>query len=284
MLRVLLILGALSIAYAAYLATRASPWAAADEKAAADIAIIAELAALPDRVSWQLSRDASLKRVVVWDSAGERTYPPPGGIVPMVYEISQDKITELAQKQQITNWSEWSWFDLAESALLYCAERPAICVVYDRALLEDILTLQTGVLTDLNRSRARPLFMGLLAIAFFVSAGLLWRKRWQSVEGAAVLAVSTDLEIVPEHFIARRGTLEVSLTQRDLKLLRLLQRSDGAVVTKDQLYDEGWGRDYMPNSRALDQHMINLRRKLDPDHSLPVLIETVRGVGYRLVL
>lgn len=55
-------------------------------------------------------------------------------------------------------------------------------------------------------------------------------------------------------------------------------------MTKDELYDVGWGRDYMPNSRALDQHMINLRRKLDPNQSLPVVIETVRGVGYRLVL
>ena len=68
-----------------------------------------------------------------------------------------------------------------------------------------------------------------------------------------------------------------------MKIHKLLEERDGSVVTKDELYDAGWGRDFMPNSRALDQHMINLRRKLDPDKTRPVLIETVHGIGYRLV-
>jgi len=80
-----------------------------------------------------------------------------------------------------------------------------------------------------------------------------------------------------------RGSTKILLSPRDIKLLSLLDARNGVVVTKDELYDAGWGRDYMPNSRALDQHMINLRRKLDPQKSLPELIETVHGIGYRLI-
>jgi DNA-binding response OmpR family regulator len=92
-----------------------------------------------------------------------------------------------------------------------------------------------------------------------------------------------QLVLVPEKHSARRGRLEVALTPRDLQLLVFLKEKQGNVATKDELYDAGWGRDFMPNSRALDQHIINLRKKLDPDKSRLPIIETVRGVGYRLL-
>jgi len=53
------------------------------------------------------------------------------------------------------------------------------------------------------------------------------------------------------------------------------------VISKDQLYSAGWGRDFMPNSRALEQHIMVLRRKLDPDKKRQVLIETIHGQGYK---
>jgi len=117
----------------------------------------------------------------------------------------------------------------------------------------------------------------LAALACVCGAVAIWLKRRQTV------APLSGFHVFPERHIALRGDLEIPLSPRDLKLLSLLQDRDGDVVTKDELYDAAWGRDYMPNSRALDQHIITLRRKLDPNKSLPVLIETVRGVGYRLV-
>ncbi|WP_159804100.1 winged helix-turn-helix domain-containing protein [Litoreibacter roseus] len=118
--------------------------------------------------------------------------------------------------------------------------------------------------------------IGLLAAMGLLSLVLSWRP-WKAA------ATNDQLVLMPEHHSARRGTLEVVLTPRDFRLLEFLKSRQGKVVTKDELYDAGWGRDFMPNSRALDQHMINLRKKLDPDKSRAPVIETVRGVGYRLL-
>lgn len=72
---------------------------------------------------------------------------------------------------------------------------------------------------------------------------------------------------------------ETALALRELRLLELLHQRCGYAVTRDELYDHGWGRSHLPNSRALDQYMVGLRQKLGDDGG--VLIESVRGVGYR---
>ncbi len=69
------------------------------------------------------------------------------------------------------------------------------------------------------------------------------------------------------------------LALRAVRLLQLLYQRRGKVVSRDELYNHGWGRDHLPNSRALDQYLVGLRNQLE-DHGAERLIETVRGVGY----
>ncbi len=89
------------------------------------------------------------------------------------------------------------------------------------------------------------------------------------------------VRISPARMLAMTGTHTSDLTARDLKLILLMYQNQGFVLSKDQLYDAGWGRDFMPNSRALEQHMLTLRKKLDPDRTEGTIIETVHGQGYR---
>jgi hypothetical protein len=222
-----------------------------------------------------MAEDISLLRAMIWDTKGERQYPPQGGLTPLVYGFSEDMARKLSLIQSEIGSVEWALFDTAGREILYCRATPAVCLIYDRELLELTLQARPGGLLSVNYAPRMSLFLAVLS-GIFGGVGI-W-LRWRP--GRSISAV----EIVPERHSATRGTLEVSLTPRDLKLLSLLKERDGAVVTKDELYDAGWGRDFMPNSRALDQHMINLRRKLDPDKSRPVLIETVHGIGYRLAL
>lgn len=90
-----------------------------------------------------------------------------------------------------------------------------------------------------------------------------------------------DLKIVPVELRAWRGEVSIDLSLRDLKILTLLHRERGRAVTRDQLFDECWGMDYFPNSRSLDQHISQLRKRIENDPANPVLIRTVHGVGYR---
>ena len=87
--------------------------------------------------------------------------------------------------------------------------------------------------------------------------------------------------VFPKRLIARQDEREIELTVREVKLIVLLARRRGEVVTRDELLNECWGLEYYPESRTLDQHVLNLRKKIEADPSKPLLIETVRGAGYR---
>ena len=71
----------------------------------------------------------------------------------------------------------------------------------------------------------------------------------------------------------------VSLTFKEFELLRLFLSHPGMVFSRDRLYSEVWGDDYIGESRTVDMHIRTLRAKLGPYGEM---IETVRQVGYRL--
>ncbi len=82
------------------------------------------------------------------------------------------------------------------------------------------------------------------------------------------------------HIVTRRGE-QVSLRQKEYEILMLLMTNIGTVITRERLFDEVWGTDWLGDTRTLDVHMSWLRSKLEDDPSRPVYLQTVRGVGYR---
>ena len=93
--------------------------------------------------------------------------------------------------------------------------------------------------------------------------------------------VMHDLLIYPDELKAKRGDEIYDLSLRDSKILLLLAQNKGKVIDRDTLFNHCWGRDYMPNSRTLDQHISKLRKVIELDHKNPVIIKTVHGAGYR---
>ena len=90
-----------------------------------------------------------------------------------------------------------------------------------------------------------------------------------------------DLEVLPDELRARRGDQVIDLSLRDISILRLLNRSKGKALSRNTILNECWGEDYFPESRALDQHISQLRKRIEIDPKSPALIRTVHGVGYR---
>ncbi len=90
-----------------------------------------------------------------------------------------------------------------------------------------------------------------------------------------------DLEIDAEALRAWRDGQSIDLAPRELAILKILRERAGKAVSRDELFDSAWGRDYMPNSRALDQYVSTLRRKIERDPAHPRIVKTVHGVGYR---
>ena len=90
-----------------------------------------------------------------------------------------------------------------------------------------------------------------------------------------------DLKIIPAELRVQRGEHKVDLSLRDMKILMLLQQHQGKVVDRDMLFNYCWGRDYLPSSRTLDQHISKLRKLIEIDPKKPEIIRTVHGLGYR---
>ena len=93
--------------------------------------------------------------------------------------------------------------------------------------------------------------------------------------------VMGDLEVIPRELRARREGVSFDLSLREVKILELLHARRGQVVDRDTFFNVCWGLDYAPNSRTLDQHIAQLRKKVERDVKEPLIIRTVHGAGYR---
>jgi len=85
---------------------------------------------------------------------------------------------------------------------------------------------------------------------------------------------------IERHQITVRGE-PVRLALKEFELLELLLRNAGRVLTRGQLIDRVWGPDYVGDTKTLDVHVKRLRAKIESDPANPVLLQTVRGLGYR---
>jgi two-component system response regulator RegX3 len=74
----------------------------------------------------------------------------------------------------------------------------------------------------------------------------------------------------------------VALPLKEFELLEFLMRNSGRVLTRSQLIDRVWGGDYYGDTKTLDVHIKRLRAKVEADPANPILIQTIRGLGYKL--
>lgn len=81
-----------------------------------------------------------------------------------------------------------------------------------------------------------------------------------------------------------RSREPVALTTLEFKLLKFLIQNAGRVISRDEMLNEVWGYDNYPCTRTVDNHILRLRHKLEPDPARPVHFHTVHGAGYKFVL
>jgi len=92
-----------------------------------------------------------------------------------------------------------------------------------------------------------------------------------------------DLEIdLAGHSVRLKGE-SIHLTPNEFRLLEVLARHPGQLLTREQLVDQMHGISLESYDRSIDSHIKNLRRKLEADQSRPVYIKTVYGEGYRFM-
>lgn len=91
----------------------------------------------------------------------------------------------------------------------------------------------------------------------------------------------TDLQVFPNKLKAQRGDNIIDLSLREIKILQLLHDHKNEIVHRDTLLDYCWGSHIMPESRTVDWHISQLRKRVEADPKNAVIIKTVHGVGYK---
>jgi DNA-binding response OmpR family regulator len=92
-----------------------------------------------------------------------------------------------------------------------------------------------------------------------------------------------DVQIDFTSMEAARAGKPITLTSQEFKLLKFFAGAPGRVVSRQELLNEVWGYDNYPTTRTVDNHILRLRQKLEPDPANPRFFLTLHGTGYKFV-
>ncbi|MGB0214574.1 MAG: winged helix-turn-helix domain-containing protein [Alteromonas oceani] len=239
-----------------------------------------------------ISGSPVINSAIIWQADGKQRYPATAQVLHVMDQpvIAAEKrlkaLAELALPWRAEK------VDASGAELFYCYRtQQIICALLNVEQLAAVFSVSPD---ELNQQLTladtevpnRTWVVAALAILVISVSGVLFLRRQQPAKATQTFSQETgfrlgDLTIYPKQLRALRKDLAIDLTDRDVKLLQHFANHPCEVITKQALYDAVWGREFMPNSRALEQHIITLRKKLDPEKKLPTVIETVHGQGYR---
>jgi DNA-binding response OmpR family regulator len=148
---------------------------------------------------------------------------------------------------------------------------PIILLTARGSEADKIIGLETGA----DDYIVKPFSLG----EFLARVRASLRRGAASQAGDVLTAGELRLDLAARR--ATRAGQPIGLTPREFDLLALLMRHRGAVMSRGLLLSRLWGDDYVGDDRTVDVHIHWLRQKLERDPAQPVLIQTVRGVGYR---
>ena len=83
--------------------------------------------------------------------------------------------------------------------------------------------------------------------------------------------------------VAVRGANALTFTAQEFKLLKYFANSPSRVISREELLNEVWGYENYPTTRTVDNHVLRLRQKLEPDPSNPRYFLTMHGSGYKFM-
>jgi DNA-binding response OmpR family regulator len=95
------------------------------------------------------------------------------------------------------------------------------------------------------------------------------------------LLVFGDVRIDFTSMEATRGGKRLTMTAQEFKLLKFFSSSPDHVISRERLLNEVWGYENYPSTRTVDNHVLRLRQKLEPDPANPRYLLTAHGAGYK---
>lgn len=93
----------------------------------------------------------------------------------------------------------------------------------------------------------------------------------------------SDVEINFKKQEVKKGNCPIELSVMEFKVMKYFIQREGEVIERNKLLDEVWGYENYPSTRTVDNFILNLRKKIEDDHSNPKHLLTVHGAGYKFV-
>jgi two-component system, OmpR family, response regulator RegX3 len=152
---------------------------------------------------------------------------------------------------------------------------PIIMVTAKGSEIDTVVGLEVGADDYITKPyRMRELVARMRAVSRRIPA----ERETPGVAGSLSIG---DVALDPDqHEVTVRGQA-VTLPLKEFDLLHLLLANAGRVLTRDVLIDRVWGADYVGDTKTLDVHVKRLRNRIEPDPTNPVLLVTIRGLGYK---
>jgi len=171
---------------------------------------------------------------------------------------------------------ECSGYDVCREIRKHDARTPVIMLTAKGEEIDKVVGLQLGaddyvtkpfglhelrarIAAVLRRSRPAPPPVTVLPDTFTLGAACIDRRSYEATRAGKVYP----------------------LTARELKLLDIFHAHRGEVLSRNDLLNSAWGINYCGTTRTLDQHIAQLRKKIEVDPAAPQVILTVHGIGYR---
>ncbi len=152
---------------------------------------------------------------------------------------------------------------------------PVILLTAKGTELDKVIGLELGADDYLSKP------FGIYELLARVKA--LFRRTGQKAPSEAEQLIVGDLWIDQlTHQVKKRGQL-LELAPKEFSLLVVFAQNLERVFTRDELLLKIWGMDFLGESRTVDVHIKNLRKKIEDNPEEPTYIKTVRGVGYKMV-
>ncbi len=107
------------------------------------------------------------------------------------------------------------------------------------------------------------------------------RRAAEPATGSGGVYRFGDCEVNFDRGEVRRRGIPLDVTALEFRLLAAFIRAKGRVLSRQQIIDAAWGRDTSITDRVVDTHVLNLRKKIEPEPATPRFLTSVRGMGYR---
>ena len=152
---------------------------------------------------------------------------------------------------------------------------PVILLTAKSDEFDKVLGLETGA----DDYIAKP--FSIRELQARVKAVLRRISEKETIQSEQNFISTHGLEIGLENKIVKKDGVLIEMSLKEFELLKLLAESPGKVYSRDVLLEKIWSYEYIGETRTVDVHIRQIRKKIEQDDSNPMFIKTVRGFGYK---